>query len=96
MLRNCTHCSKEFTPQELSREETKGMEAERRALGLQGVLFRYYTCSACGGSDIFVDLLPRPDEPYDLFCARKAGLEAAIRVANRVRGQDVVAVLVVR
>lgn len=96
MLRNCTHCHKEFTSQELSREETKEMEAERRALGLQGVLFRHYTCSACGGSDIFVDILPRPDEPYDVFCARKAGLEAAIRVANRVYGDGVEAVLVER
>jgi hypothetical protein len=96
MFRVCTHCHKEFTPQELSHEETKGMEAERRALGLQGVLFRWYTCSECGGCDIFVDLLPRADEPYDVFCARKAGLEAAIKVANRVRGDGVEAVLVER
>jgi len=56
--RNCSHCGKEFTPRELAREESRGMEAERKALGLEGVLFRYYACSGCGHADIFLDVRP--------------------------------------
>ncbi len=58
MIRKCSHYGKEFTPQELSREDSKGLEAERKALGLEGVLFRYYKCGACDQADIFVDILP--------------------------------------
>src|ERR1700730_4829450 len=54
MLRDCTHCHRPFEPQDLAREESKGMEAERKALGLRGVLFRYYVCPECGYADIFV------------------------------------------
>src|SRR6266478_9462662 len=52
MLRDCAHCHRPFEPQDLAREESKGMEAERKALGLRGVLFRYYVCPECGYSDI--------------------------------------------
>jgi hypothetical protein len=91
MQRKCSHCHKEYTRQELAREETKGMEAERKALGLQGVLFRYYTCSACGRADIFVDVHRLPEETEDDFLRRRDELEAAI---NQVHGKGVAAVLV--
>jgi hypothetical protein len=42
---------KGFTPQELSCEDSKGLE---------GVLFRYYTCAACGQADIFRGRPPPP------------------------------------
>jgi hypothetical protein len=79
MIRECTSCHKPFTPQELSREETKGMEAERKALGLQGILFRYYTCSQCGQADIFVDILPLPGESDEDFRHRRDDLEKTVR-----------------
>ena len=91
MIRQCTSCHKPFTPQELAREESKGMEAERKALGLQGILFRYYTCSRCGQADIFVDLHPLPGETDEDFRKRRGELEATVRQlqADRV---DVVVV----
>jgi hypothetical protein len=93
MMRKCTHCQKEFTPQELSREESKGMEAERKALGLEGVLFRYYTCSACGYADIFVDIHLVAGESEEAFQKRRAELESASR---QLRGERVEVVLVAR
>ena len=91
MLRKCTRCHKDFTPQELSREETKGMEAQRRALGLEGVLFLYYTCSACAHADIFVDLHPLDGETDEAFRRRRDELEAVI---NGLEGEGVDVVLV--
>ena len=79
MMRMCSHCGKEFTPQELSREDSKGLEAERKALGLEGVLFRYYTCSACDCADIFVDILPLDSEFEEDFRRRREELEATLQ-----------------
>jgi hypothetical protein len=93
MLRKCSHCHKDFTPQELARQESKGMEAERKALGLEGLLFRYYTCSSCGRADIFVDIHPLAGETDRAFRRRRDELEAAVR---QVHGEGVEAVLVER
>lgn len=79
MMRLCSQCGKEFTPQELDREDSKGMESERKARGLEGVLFRYYTCSACGRADIFVDVLPLEGESEGEFRRRKEELEATLK-----------------
>jgi DNA-directed RNA polymerase subunit RPC12/RpoP len=79
MMRLCSQCGKEFTPQELDREDSKGMESERKALGLEGVLFRYYTCSACGRADIFVDVLPLEGESEGEFRTRIEELEATLQ-----------------
>ena len=93
MMRTCSHCHKEFTPQELSREDSKGLEAERKALGLEGVLFRYYTCSACGLADIFVDVRPLEGESETAFLQRRKELEATVR---ELEGEGVDVVLVSR
>ena len=90
MLRTCSHCGKEFTPQELSREDSKGLEAERKALGLEGVLFRYYTCSACAQADIFVDVLPLESESEKEFNQRREQLEATVK---QLEGEGVEVVL---
>ena len=79
MMRACTGCRKTFVPRELLREETRGMEAERKALGLEGVAFRYYACSACGHADIFVDVHPLAGESAQEFHRRRADLEAGVR-----------------
>ena len=79
MMRKCWHCGKAFTPRELSCEESKGMEFERKALGVEGLLFRYYYCSACGNGEIFLDLRPVAGESGEHFRQRRADLEEAIR-----------------
>ena len=86
MMRKCSHCGKEFTPQELSREDSKGLEAERKTLGLEGVLFRYYSCSACGQADIFVDIRPLEGESEEAFRRRREELEATV---NQLEGEGV-------
>jgi hypothetical protein len=79
MMRICSHCDKPFTPKELSREDSKGLEAERKSMGLEGVLFRYYTCSACRQADIFVDILPIDGEFEKDFRQRQEELETALQ-----------------
>jgi hypothetical protein len=66
------------------------MEAERKALGLQGILFRYYTCSRCGQADIFVDLRPLPGETDADFHQRRDELEATLRQLHADRVDIVV------
>jgi hypothetical protein len=79
MMRCCTNCQATFSPQDLDREESKEMEADRKAQGLQGILFRRYRCSHCGFENIFVDLLPLPGETAEEFQRRKDDLEATAR-----------------
>ena len=93
MMRRCTHCSKEFTPQELSREDSKGLEADRKALGLEGVLFRYYSCSACGQADIFMDIRHLEGELEEDFHRRRDELEATVR---QLQGEGVEVVVQAR
>jgi hypothetical protein len=91
MMRACTCCRKAFVPRELLREETKGMEAERKARGLEGVLFRYYVCSACGHADIFVDVHPVEGEADGDFRRRRDDLEESVRQLH-AEGVEVVLV----
>ena len=76
MLRKCTRCARPFTPPDLSREESRGMEAERKALGLEGVRFLYYRCPACEAIDVFIDVLPREGEFVEDYEARRAANSA--------------------
>lgn len=91
MKRNCSCCKKFLTPQELCKAESRGMEAERKESGLQGVLFRLYRCSRCGTDDLFVDIQPLDGESDEHFRARREDLEAAIRQVH-AREADVVLV----
>jgi hypothetical protein len=78
MKRDCTRCGRPFTPQDLARDESRNMEADRKAAGLEGVRFLYYRCP-CGTDDIFVDILPRPDEPAQDFDRRRDEMEGVVR-----------------
>jgi hypothetical protein len=86
MQRFCAHCHREFTREDFVKEQSRGMEAERRAYGLQGVRFLYYRCPACGFADIFVDIHPLAGESAEEFRQRRESLEAA---ARRVHADDV-------
>jgi hypothetical protein len=77
--RECSHCGQPLTLENLAREESEGMEAERLALGLQGVRFRYYQCPACGYADIFVDVHPLAGETAQEYNQRRAALEDAVK-----------------
>src|SRR5437773_5202785 len=74
MIRLCPQCNRQFTPHDFYKEESRGMEAERRAFGLEGVRFLYYHCPDCHTDDIFIDLHSLEDEsPYG-FQQRRADL----------------------
>jgi hypothetical protein len=78
MQRHCAHCERPFEAKDLAKAESKGMEADRKRLGLEGVLFRYYTCPACGHAAIFVDVRPLEGEPPEEFRERRRQLEAVV------------------
>jgi len=79
MLRNCSKCHQPFTAKDLSKEESRGMEGERKAHGMHGVRFFYYACSHCGQADIFVDILQMDAESAEEFTIRKDTLEAGLK-----------------
>jgi hypothetical protein len=82
MHRHCTQCRHAFTERDLAREQTRGMEADRKALGLRGLTFRYYTCPECGQDDIFLDLTPLAGESAEDYRRRHEELEAVGRKAH--------------
>lgn len=72
MLRECTGCGRPFERQDLVKDESKHLESERRAAGLQGVHFFDYLCPRCGNEDDFVDVLRQEGETDAGYQARKA------------------------
>jgi len=68
------------------KEESKGMESQRRSLGLEGVRFLYYACPDCERADIFVDVHPLEGESDENYRARRNELEAAVR---QMHGEEV-------
>ena len=87
MKRDCTQCGRPYAPHDLARSESRNMEADRKAAGLEGVRFLYYQCQ-CGTADIFVDILPLADEVVEDFEKRRAEMEAVVR---RLHGEGPVA-----
>jgi hypothetical protein len=79
MDRRCTNCERPFASQDLAKDVSKSMEGERKRLGLDGVLFRYYTCPSCGQADIFVDVATVPGETAEDFESRRRDLEETVR-----------------
>ena len=79
MKRNCTRCDRPFAPGDFAREESRGMESERKEAGLVGVRFLYYRCAGCGVEDIFIDILPREGESPEDYATRYAAMLAAAR-----------------
>jgi transcriptional regulator NrdR family protein len=90
MRRECTRCQRSFTPADLARAESKGMESQRKAAGLEGVRFLYYRCPTCEKDDIFVDVLPRPDEPVETYRERREAMEDAARAMHSEQVEVVV------
>jgi hypothetical protein len=90
MKRVCSHCQRPFLPQDLAREESKGMEQERKTYGLRGLRFRFYRCAACEGADIFLDVHRLRGESTDELRQRHAALEATARRLHGHRAEVVV------
>ena len=79
MDRECTRCRRPFAAADLCREESKEMEADRKAAGLSGVRFLFYHCPGCGTDDIFVDVRPLEGEAHADYLRRRDAMEAAVR-----------------
>ena len=91
MPRDCTRCRRPFALEDLSREESTNLEAQRKAAGLEGVKFVYFHCPACGMDDIFVAILPLETEFVEDYEARRDAMEKVVR---ELHGQNVEAVVV--
>ena len=81
MIRECLNCHKPFSPADLSKDVSKGIESDRKAQGVQGVLFRCYACSHCDHENLFVNLHPLEGETQEDFKRRRDELEATIRLS---------------
>lgn len=92
MQRHCAHCQQALTPRDFHKEESKDMERERKARGLDGMRFLYYACSQCGHTDIFVELHHLPEETDEAFQQRRQELEATARQLHAEGSEVVVAV----
>ena len=79
MRRECARCGRAFGPEDFVKEQSRQMEADRRALGLEGVRFLYYACPACGLADVFLDLHRQPGETGEEFAERRRAMEDAVR-----------------
>ena len=79
MNRQCSRCGRTFTRDDFVREESRSLEADRKAARLQGVHFFDYHCPACGNEDIFLDVVRLDGESTEQFEARKAELETTAR-----------------
>lgn len=78
MRRQCARCGQELAASDLVRDQSRNMEADRKAAGLEGVRFLYYRCP-CGVADVFVDVLPRDDELAEDFDRRVAAMTEAVQ-----------------
>jgi hypothetical protein len=78
MLRKCSQCGEPFTAQDLCKDVSKNVEAQRMASGVEGVHFAVYTCSRCAKDDVFVDVVPLPGESGEAFQRRKQELERLV------------------
>jgi hypothetical protein len=78
MFRQCSHCGRPFTAQDLCKDVTKNVEAQRMDNGVEGVLFRVYTCPDCARDGVFVDVCQLPDESDADYQHRKEELERLV------------------
>jgi len=79
MYRECSHCCRPFTKDDFVKEESRGMESERKAMGLEGTRFLFYTCPRCAYADIFIDILALPGDTPEGFQERRGTLEATVK-----------------
>jgi hypothetical protein len=77
MRRQCLTCGRPLAASDLAREQSRHMEADRKAAGLAGVRFLCYRCP-CGTDDVFVDVLPRDGELVDDFNSRVGQMREAV------------------
>jgi hypothetical protein len=79
-----------LTRPDLLKERSRDMEAERRALGLHDIRFRYFACPRCGFDDVFLDVIALADESPDDFRSRRRELETLVRDLHAVATEVVV------
>ena len=74
----CCACQTKLGRVDVLEEQSREMEAARRALGLEGIHFRYYCCPRCGHDNVFLVLTPLPGETHQELGERKSALAAEV------------------
>lgn len=90
-MRACIYCRQLLDTKDLLEMESRDMEAARNSLGLEGVLFRYYTCPRCGHDSLYLELGQLPGEIREDVERRK---EAIARVIEDIQFERTSVVLV--
>lgn len=60
-------------------------------MGLDGLLFRYYSCPRCGRDHVFLEVVPLPGEADTELASRKESLQQMVAEIQRYRTTFVVA-----
>jgi hypothetical protein len=85
MNRQRSRCQRTFTRDDFVKEESRSLEADRKAARLDGVHFFDCRCPECGNEDVFLDVVRLDGESAEEFEARKAELEATARQVGAER-----------
>jgi hypothetical protein len=90
-MRKCIQCECRLGRDDLLRKESRGMEAARVSMGLDGLFFRYYCCPRCGRDHVFLEVIPLPGEAGSELAIRKESLRQMVAEIRRYRTTFVVA-----
>lgn len=93
MQRECTRCHRPFTREDFVKDESKGLEADRKAAGLKGVYFHDYRCPDCGTEAVFLDVSRLDGETDGEYRSRRETLEAGVK---RVQAEAIEVVVVAK
>ena len=90
-MRKCIQCECRLGRDDLLKRESRGMEAARVSMGLDGLFFRYYSCPRCGRDHVFLEVVPLPGEAGTQFAIRKESLRQMVAEMQRYRTTFIVA-----
>ena len=90
-MRKCIQCECRLGRDDLLKRESRGMEAARVSMGLDGLFFRYYSCPRCGRDHVFLEVVPLPGEADTEVASRKESLRQMVAEMQRYRTTFIVA-----
>jgi hypothetical protein len=90
-MRKCIHCQNRLGPDDLLAKETRRMEVARVSMGLEGIVFRYYSCPRCGHDLVYLEMFPLPGESQQDLDVRRESLTLTVLEVRRSRTSIIVA-----
>ncbi len=84
-MRACVFCQRALDHRDWLDHESHCMEAARQAMGVEGVTFRYYSCSRCGHDNVYLEFRPLPLESPEETATRRNALTQACAAVSAER-----------